>query len=150
MAKHLTSEDIRAIVNTLYAWEGELKWETVCDRVSAFVGKRPTRQSLSMIPEIKMAFHQAKRNAPIEKKPPAPSGLSIASARISRLESEIEALKKQNAALLERFLRWQYNAANKGINESQLDKPLPRIDRERSDEPLRPRLVKSKSTGVRS
>lgn len=146
MAKHLTPDDIAAIVNTLYSWEGALTWESVCERVSAFVGKRPTRQSLAAYSEIKIAFAQAKKNATagIIKKS-VPSSLKIAGARISRLEAEVSALKLENSRLLERFLRWQYNATNKGMHESQLDRRLPKIDRERSDEPVRPKSVRSKA-----
>lgn len=145
MAKHLTAADIAAIANDLYSWEGPLSWEGLCDKVSSVVGKRPTRQSLSSHLEIRTAFAQAKSQSRTGAVPvPTPSSLKIAGERISRLEAEISALKRENSLLLEQFVRWQYNASNAGIHESQLNKPLPRIDRERSDASAQPRLVKSR------
>jgi len=48
------------------------------------------------------------------------------------LQSENEMLKRKNDALLERFVKWQYNAYKNGLTEAQLEEPLPRIDRERT------------------
>ncbi|WP_455911491.1 hypothetical protein [Pseudomonas putida] len=141
MAKHLTKEDMRAIADTLLSWEGALSWELLCDKVAGLIGKRPTRQSLSSHVEIKRAFAQAKK---IAKEPvirtPMPSSLKIAGDRIARLELEVLALKAENSQLLEKFLTWQYNASIAGLHESQLNRPLPVIDRERSDAPVRARL----------
>lgn len=141
MAKHLTKDDIRAIADTLLSWEGTLSWELLCDKVAGLIGKRPTRQSLSSHVEIKRAFAQAKKTA---KEPvirtPMPSSLKIAGDRIARLELEVLALKAENSQLLEKFLTWQYNASIAGLHESQLNRPLPVIDRERSDAPVRARL----------
>jgi hypothetical protein len=138
LAKHLTRADITAIVDTLYAWSGALTWEDLCKAAAGLVGKRPTRQSLSANPEIKRAFDQAKAQSRSEiVYIPTPSSLKNAGERIARLESEINALKLENSRLIERFLLWQYNAANKGLHESQLNQPLPKIDRERSDAPRR-------------
>lgn len=145
MAKHLTAADIAAIVNDLYSWEGPLSWEGLCDKVSSVIGKRPTRQSLSSHLEIRKAFAQAKiQSRAGAVSVPTPSSLKIAGERISRLEAEINALKGENSRLLEQFVRWQYNASNAGIHESQLNKPLPRIDRERSDAVIQPKLVKAR------
>jgi len=138
MAKHLTAVDIQAIVETLYAWEGELSWELLCQRVKPLVGKVPTRQSLSSNQSIKNAFTSAKQRAKSEvKTAPSPSSLKIAGERIKRLETELEVVRKQNVQLLRRFLVWQYNASNAGLHESHLEKPLPAIDRERSDAPAK-------------
>ncbi|MFG0861999.1 hypothetical protein [Pseudomonas mosselii] len=149
MAKHLTKDDIRAIADTLLSWEGALNWELLCDKVAGLVGKRPTRQSLSSHLEIKRAFAQAKKTATEEVvRIPTPSSLKIAGDRIARLESEIQALKAENSQLLEKFLTWQYNASIAGLHESQLNRPLPLIDRERSDAPIRarPKVVRSKKS----
>jgi len=150
MAKHLTKDDIRAIADQLLGWEGALSWELLCDKVAGLVGKRPTRQSLCTHLEIKRAFTQAKKKASEEVvRIPAPSSLKIAGDRIARLESEIQALKTENSQLLEKFLTWQYNASIAGLHESQLNRPLPVIDRERSDAPVRTRLMGVKSKAVK-
>lgn len=135
MAKHLTAQDIESILNIIYAHDSDkLTWEGVCDASEPLVGKRPTRQSLSANKAIKEAF-RAKKAALKLKVPskPKPSSLTVAADRISRLQSENEMLKRKNDALLEQFVVWQYNAYKYGVREDQLNAPLPRIDRERSE-----------------
>lgn len=61
-----------------------------------------------------------------------PSSLAIAAQRLARQKSVIDQLKSENDALLERFVRWQYNAYKYGMTEAQLDGDLPRIDRGRT------------------
>lgn len=63
-----------------------------------------------------------------------PSSLSVAAQRIARLQTEIYELKMQNDALLEQFVKWQYNAYKHGLKEHQLNADLPRIDRERTED----------------
>jgi FtsZ-binding cell division protein ZapB len=62
-----------------------------------------------------------------------PSSLKFAAQRIAHQQCEIDELKATNAQLLEQFAKWQYNAYKRGIKEDQLNQPLPRIDRERTD-----------------
>ncbi len=136
MAKHLTKTDIEAILNIIAAHEGDTKltWESICDECASVVGKKPTRQSLFA--------NQTIRDAYIAKKSilktrgalnPKPSSLGIAAERIAKLQIEVELLKKKNDSLLQQFVVWQYNAYKYGLKEHQLNEPLPRIDRERSD-----------------
>lgn len=135
MAKHLTTQDIESIINIIHAHDsGKLTWDGVCDASEPLVGKRPTRQSLSANKAIREAF-RAKKAALKLKVPskPKPSSLTVAADRISRLQSENEMLKRKNDALLEQFVVWQYNAYKYGMREDQLNAPLPRIDRERSE-----------------
>lgn len=82
-----------------------------------------------------MAAYQTKKEALKGRDPknPRPASLNIAAARIVNLESEIEELKEQNRRYKQQFVIWQYNAYKYGIKEHQLNAPLPKIDRERSD-----------------
>ncbi|MBS7413747.1 hypothetical protein [Pseudomonas syringae] len=149
MAKHLTPTDIQAAVDLLLGWEGQLSWELLCERLSPVVGKRPTRQSLSSHSEIKDAFVWAKSKSKEQVfRVPLPSSLKMAADRIARLEAEIDVLKKRNSMLMQRFLIWQYNASNHGLHESQLDMPLPVIDRERSDAAIKRARIVRPSTRV--
>lgn len=136
MAKHLTKIDIDAILNIIAAFEGNAKltWENVCNECASIVGKKPTRQSLFANQTIREAYDAKKiilktRGA----LNPKPSSLGIAAERIAKLQKEVELLKKKNDALLQQFVVWQYNAYKYGLKEYQLNEPLPRIDRERSD-----------------
>jgi hypothetical protein len=47
-----------------------------------------------------------------------------------RLEAKLERLERENAHLMEKFVRWAYNAHQKGLTEQYLDTPLGIIDRE--------------------
>lgn len=135
LAKHLTNKDIEAILNIIYAHEDDkLTWESICKASEVVVGKRPTRQSLHSNKIIREAY-KAKKVSLKQASPtkPKPSSLSAAADRITRLQSEVDILKKKNDSLLEQFVKWQYNAYKHGINEHQLNEPLPRIDRERTE-----------------
>lgn len=135
MAKHLTKRDVDAIVGIIHSQDSDkLTWEGICRAAEGVVGKRPTRQSLSANEQIKEAY-KFKKSSLKHKSPtsPKPSSLTVAADRIARLQSENDALKSKNDALLEKFVIWQYNAYKYGIEEHQLNEPLPRIDRERTD-----------------
>lgn len=130
MAKHLTTKDIAILINQIDAWEGKLGWDALCDAVAILIGGRPTRQTLSSHGQVKAAFGQKKQQLKTgfvsTKRPPS---LNIAEQRIRRLESENERLKVENSNLLERFVRWQYNAYKHGVTKDKLDAELPKIDR---------------------
>ncbi len=135
MAKHLTKQDVDAVVNLILGWgEEKLTWDAVCDAVEPLVGKKPTRQSLSVNSLIKDAY--SARKSGIKQRgtdKPKPSNLNVAADRIAHLSAENDMLKKKNAALLEQFAKWQYNAYKYGLTKAKLDEPLPVIDRERSE-----------------
>ena len=135
MAKHLTSRDIQAILDLIHGYQEEkLTWEGVCETAEAVVGKKPTRQSLYSHQSIREAFKAKKQQLKsVGVKRPLPSNLKAAADRIAKLQSEADLLKKKNSALLERFVVWQYNAYKYGMKEHQLNEPLPRIDRERTE-----------------
>lgn len=135
MAKHLTSDDVIAIINIIDGWGDEkITWEELCKVSSNVVGKQPTRQSLNGNKKIKEAYTAKKKGLKIcAPKTAMPSSLAIAAARIAKLQGENDRLKAQNNALLEKFVIWQYNAYKYGVTEDQLKESLPRIDRERTD-----------------
>ena len=135
MAKHLTDRDVRAIVTLIDDWDGsKLTWPEICEAVEPLVGKKPTRQSLSSHEAISSAYRAVKKGLRDSgPKTPRPSSLKMASARIARLERENEQLKEENRVFKQRFVMWQYNAYKHGLKEHQLNTPLPKIDRERSD-----------------
>jgi len=135
LAKHLTIRDVEAILNIIHAHDNDkLTWEGICEAAEAVVGKKPTRQSLSANESIKDAYKAKKASLKLKTpSKPKPSSLTAAADRIARLQSENETLKRKNDALLEQFVIWQYNAYKYGVKEHQLNEPLPRIDRERTE-----------------
>ena len=135
MAKHFDRRDIQAIVNLIRGWQEEkLTWSAICDASEPLVGKRPTRQSLNTHEAI-MTAYQVKKDTlrgrgPIKSRP---ASMSIAAARIAKLESENDELKEVNRRYKQQFVIWQYNAYKYGVKEFQLNEALPKIDRERTD-----------------
>lgn len=134
MAKHLSSRDLNLIVGLIDGWEGKLAWEALCDAIEPLIGARPTRQTLNSHEMIKSAFTQQKARLKagfVSTKRPA--SLRIAEQRIRRLEAQNSRLEHENARLLERFMRWQYNAHKFNVTAEKLDAPLPFVDRDSSE-----------------
>lgn len=135
MAKHLTPNDVSKILGLIDGWDGKLQWENLCDGVQSVIGTRPTRQTLSANEKIKAAYNQKKVSAKSGRLPTKrPASLDLASKRISALESENSRLRDENSRLIERFVRWQYNAYKHNLSKEKLDAPMPVVDRESSEE----------------
>lgn len=135
MAKHLTVRDIELLVGLIDGWNGKLTWDALCDEGESLIGRRPTRQTLNAHPRIKSAFSDKKTQQKTGFKPTKrPESLAIAEQRIHRLESENQRLRAENTRLLERFVRWQYNAQKRGLSQADLDSSLPKIDRDSAEE----------------
>lgn len=134
MAKHLSTKDLDVIVKLIDGWEGKLAWEALCDAVEPLIGSRPTRQTLNSHERIKSAFtHQKARLKSGFVSTKRPPSLNIAEQRIRRLEAENFRLERENARLLEQFIRWQYNAHKHNVSQEKLDAPLPNVDRNSSE-----------------
>ncbi|MCF5711034.1 hypothetical protein I9H06_02650 [Pseudomonas tremae] len=134
MAKHLSTRDLDLIVTVIDTWEGKLGWEALCDAVKPIIGTRPTRQTLSTHQRIKDAYaHQKARLKSGFVSTKRPASLSIAEQRIRRLEAENNRLQRENNLLLERFMRWQYNAHKFNVSAEKLDASLPFADRDSSE-----------------
>ncbi len=134
MAKHLSPKDLDMIVGLIDGWEGKLGWEALCDAIEPLIGSRPTRQTLNSHEKIKSAFtHQKARLKSGFVSTKRPASLSIAEQRIRRLEAENHRLERENERLLERFMRWQYNAHKFNVSADKLDAPLPFVDRDSSE-----------------
>lgn len=135
MAKHLSRNDIHAIVSLIRGWgEDKLTWTAICEAAEPLVGKLPTRQSLNAQNAIVDAYKTKKaalKGSGVRK--PRPSSLNTAAARIANLESQLDELKEKNRQYKQLFVIWQYNAYKRGMKQHELNSPLPKIDRERSD-----------------
>jgi len=136
MAKHLTENDIQAIISIIDGWQdGKLTWDNICNKVSDLVGKKPTRQSLNAHELIKNAYLSKKgvmKNSGNSKRLSA--NQQIASDRINNLESKVARLEMEVRKKDEKYVIWQYNAYKHGMTEEELNQPLPPIDRERTDD----------------
>ena len=135
MAKHLRTTDIEAIINMIIGWPTEkITWDGISDAAAKVIGSRPTRQTLNAHASIKEVYDAKKKGLKVHGPRTAmPSSLAVAAQRIARLQTENDALRLKNDALLEQFVKWQYNAYKHGVKEHQLNGDLPRIDRERTE-----------------
>lgn len=134
MAKHLKDRDIERVVELLDGWKEKLTWEDLCDACEPVIGTRPSRQTLAKYPRIKNAFKECKKRLKERaREASTPDTLAQAAQRIERLQNENERLKRENQELLEQFVVWQYNAYVNGLTDVDLNKPLPSIDRERTE-----------------
>lgn len=115
----------------LDGWKGTLTWDALSEASLRAIGMNPTRQTLSRIVRIQDAFAAAKArirvgDGEVRK---VPHSIKLAADRIARLENENARLSRENAALLEQFVVWQYNAYVKGMTQAELNRPLPKVDR---------------------
>lgn len=134
MAKHLKSNDVKAIINTIYGWsDTKLTWDRLCISITDLVGKKPTRQSLYDHKDIVSAFLSKKNELKLSpQKIARPASLKQAAQRIKNLESRVKDLERQNERLLTNLTVLQYNAYKWGLTEAKMTAPLPEIDRERT------------------
>lgn len=136
MAKHLRPSDIDAIIGIINGWPtGKLTWQGICQAAATVIGNAPTRQTMNAHSIIKQAYDAKKSGLKVHGPRTAmPSSLAVAAQRIARLQTENDALRLKNDALLEQFVKWQYNAYKHGVKEYQINADLPRIDRERTED----------------
>lgn len=130
MAKHLTDDDIKNIVEHLDEWDLTVKltWDKLCKSLHEQLGIDHTRQSIQKYSRIKEAYLSVKEHASGKmprKKKVLPSSLAVAAERIEKLERTNLRLEKENNRLLEQFLVWQYNAHVNNVKVDQLNQPLP-------------------------
>ncbi|MEQ3659879.1 MAG: hypothetical protein ABNH21_13110 [Glaciecola sp.] len=130
MAKHLTDNDIEAIVEYLDEWDlsKRVTWERLCIALHDDLGISHTRQTLQKYDRIKGAFDDLKLHLRGKRKRASkvlPSSLAAAAKEIETLNRKNARLERENSELLEQFIVWQYNAHIHGMKIEQLKRPLP-------------------------
>lgn len=136
MDKRLREQDIAAIVDLIRGWKKDkITWEMICTASGKILTGIPTRQALQAHKPIKEAYLAKRDNLKVrDENLSHPSSLSIAAQRINRQQSIIDELTRRNHALLEQFVRWQYNAYKHGLKEHQLNEPLVPVERDRTED----------------
>jgi len=133
MSRHLTARDIEAILGLIDGWrDRKLQWRPLQNAIEERLGFRPTRQTLSAHDRIRLAYQQ-RRKGPTQAGPAPTSGEAVLKARLDRLQAECARLRNENRVLMEQLVRWQYNGECHGLGLDTLNRPLPGIDRERTD-----------------
>lgn len=129
MARHLTQDDVKKIVNMLHKWSYELTWDLLVKACEDELGITTTRQALNRKQEVKDTFGLTKKRLRVKGQHYArPNSINVAHQRIEALANENTALRNANDFLIEKFVRWQYNALNRGMTLEELDRPLPQQD----------------------
>lgn len=128
-ARHLTDADIETAVRLLDGWSGKLTWDRYLAILGTQIGHRYTKPGLRKHPRILNAWEMAaKRLKEGAKSAGARSNgdaaIAYANRRIETLRAENMRLTQENRDLLERFLRWSYNAAAHGLTPERLDRDI--------------------------
>jgi hypothetical protein len=144
-SRNLDDDTIDKVVGILDGWAAPLSWEALIEAIEELIRVRYTRQALNNHERIKLAFSLRRRalkgmGAPMRVTAKVPEVLALLQ-RNARLQAETVRLKAENTRLLEQFVRWSYNANNRGVGEEVLNRPLPDVNRNSSL--LRPAAVKS-------
>ncbi|MGH9521829.1 MAG: hypothetical protein ACRD3E_04780 [Terriglobales bacterium] len=133
-SRNLDDAAISEIVGIVDGCTGPLSWNLLIEAIDERTRVRYTRQALNNHERIKLAF-SVRREAlkaihgpmRVDTAPPEYAALLQINAR---RDAEIERLKAENARLLEQFVRWSYNANNRGVSEEVLNRPLPAVNRD--------------------
>lgn len=127
MARHLTDDDVRRIVNLLKNWKFDLTWDLLVKACSHSLNIQTTRQALNRKIQIKEEFGIRKRSLKTGTDETArPNSINSAHERINRLTKRVKELEYQNTRYQEMFKRWQYNAESRGVDKDTLNRPMPR------------------------
>jgi len=133
-SRNLDDGAISEIVGIVDGCTGPLSWNSLIEAIDERTRVRYTRQALNNHERIKLAFCLRRKTLKatrgllrVDKATPEHAALLQVNAR---REAEIERLKAENARLLEQFVRWSYNANNRGIGEEVLNRPLPAVNRD--------------------
>lgn len=140
-SRNLTQDDVELIIGLLDGWNGILTWKLLIDSVERRLFFRYTRQTLHTHRRIQNAFRLSKERQALA--PPKLSDKRVSSEmqilieRLARRDAEITRLKAENQRLMEQFVTWLYNAQTKAVSLTELERPLPRVDRGQSKTELR-------------
>jgi hypothetical protein len=135
-SRNLDDAAIGEIVGILDGCTGPLSWNILIEAIDDLTRIRYTRQALNNHARIKLAFSLRRESlkatgAPMRVNTAAPEVAALLQVN-ARREAEIDRLKAENTRLLEQFVRWSYNANNRGVGEEVLNRPLPAVNRSSS------------------
>lgn len=144
-SRNLDDAAISEIVSIVDGCTGPLSWNILIEAIDERTRVRYTRQALNNHERIKLAFSARRETlkatrGPMRVDTATPEHAALLQVN-ARRDAEIERLKAENARLLEQFVRWAYNANNRGVGEEVLNRPLPAVNRDSAFR--RPALAKS-------
>jgi hypothetical protein len=128
-APRLTDADIEKAVRLLDGWSGKLTWDRYLAVLKTEVGHLYTKPGLRKHARIVNAWDMAQKRLSegvrsVGARSNGDAAIAHARQTIASLRAENERLKQENRDLLERFMRWSYNAAARGIGPEVLDRDI--------------------------
>ena len=128
----MSEQQVTAIVGILDGWAAgtSLTWSALVARAAKRLGVRVARQTLARHDPIKLAFQV--RKAGLRREAGAGGDDRPLEQRLRRVMAENARLLAENGRYRERLVQWQYNAYKRGLRESDLEEPLPKVDRKPS------------------
>lgn len=146
-AKNLSDHDVQAIVAIINEWTGKLTWDSLCSAIGRRTRESYTRQALFAHKSIRSAFRERKEVLKTAL-PDSPGSTERGdNEELISLRAQVTTLQQQLDSMRDQFAVWAYNAYSKGLSESDLWRPLPDVDRDRTEELQARRKVKRKSEG---
>jgi hypothetical protein len=132
-SRNLDHAAISEIVGIVGGCTGPLTWNILIEAINELTRVRYTRQALNNHARIKLAFALRRESlkatgVPVRVDTATPELAALLQVN-ARREAEIDRLKAENTRLLEQFVRWSYNANNRGVGEEDLNRPLPAVNR---------------------
>jgi hypothetical protein len=132
-SRNLDDAAISEIVGIVDGCMGPLTWQLLIEAIDQRTRVRYTRQALNNHERIKLAFSVRRETlkatrGPMRVDTATPEHAALLQVN-ARRDAEIERLKAENSRLLEQFVRWAYNANNRGVCEEVLNRPLPAVNR---------------------
>ena len=114
------------IVQVVGRMVGDPTWDAVVAAVEAGTGDRYTRQALFANDAIRLAVRARLR--PFGGTPPLrarSAALQRALERIAAMRAERRIIQRRDDAIKMKLMTWAYNAANAGMTEEELERPIP-------------------------
>jgi hypothetical protein len=129
-ARRLNDADIEKAVRLLDAWSDKLTWDRFLAVLATEVGHLYTKPGLRKHGRLVNAWEMAQARLRDSTKRSGARGngdaaIAHACNRIASLEAENARIEQENRDLLERFVRWSYNATIHGLAPEQLDREIP-------------------------
>lgn len=128
-APNLTPDLINEIVILIHQWRGRLTWSALIGAIEETKQFTYTRQALSKHSAISNAYDSC-NNLPAEdliktKRRRTSVEVELILEELNRVKAEVVRLKSENALLIGQFVRWSYNASQRGLTEDYLNQSLP-------------------------
>jgi hypothetical protein len=134
-APNLTPDLVSEIVGLIHQWRGRLTWPALIDAIEQSKHVTYTRQALAKHSAISSAYDSYKDlpspDRPARKRRGGSGEVELVLEELDQAKTEVLRLKAENERLLGQFVRWAYNASQRGLAEDYLNQPLPEAPRKR-------------------